>query len=128
MSPNVCSECHIQATAVAGQPELLHMGIMHVQVSCSACHDAANHTVGSINEDGYWATLLSLEIDGHPIDIPVLSHQLQRDVNCWRCHFLENPWGIPESVSWIDLERGFSIGTQEPRITPSPTRDPEYQE
>ncbi|HDN04681.1 MAG TPA: hypothetical protein ENF27_01925 [Chloroflexi bacterium] len=115
-----CTECHsphsTTATCSTGD---CHSGVMseedqipghdedHKDVSCAACHDSAGWEVGPHPETGIWTTFSPWS---HAVKIaeedsilqtgtvPFLSHDLGLEVNCERCHFSGNPWGLTESV------------------------------
>lgn len=71
------SDCHPAATPVAGHDDA------HQAVGCLACHDAAGLQVGP-GDTGQWTTL------------EYASHSLQTAVDCQRCHYTANPWGLAE--------------------------------
>jgi len=58
----------------------------HNAVSCAACHDANGLEVGML--DSVWVTINSSAMEYYP------SHNIQRSVDCNRCHFVDNPWGL----------------------------------
>jgi hypothetical protein len=115
-----CTECHsphaTTATCVTGD---CHAGVLseadqipghdedHEDVSCAACHDNAGWDVGPHPETGIWVTFSpwshvvkvgeedSIQQIG---TIPFSSHDLGLEVNCERCHFSGNTWGLTESV------------------------------
>lgn len=79
----------------------------HKDVSCAACHDSAGWDVGPDPETSIWVTFSPWsqeEIIGEEDSIqqtgtvPFLSHDLGVEVNCERCHFPGNTWGLTESV------------------------------
>ena len=47
-------------------------------VMCLACHDASGLEVGLVEDGDIWLTLRSGD--------PYISHNLQKAVNCTRCH------------------------------------------
>lgn len=69
----------------------------HALVSCVACHDAAGLEVGPDDEQGTWTTF-PVAGGADPLT-PIVSHQLQLGVECDRCHYAGNPWGLSDSVS-----------------------------
>lgn len=79
----------------------------HQNVSCAACHDSAGWEVGPDEESGIWTTYSpwSHEIKVGEADsiietglIPFTSHEIVLEVNCDRCHFVENEWGLTADV------------------------------
>lgn len=115
-----CTECHsphsTTATCVTGD---CHAGVLsdtdetpghdddHKDVSCAACHDSAGWDVGPHPETGIWVTFgpwsYQETVDGEVTVLdsgttPFSSHDLGLEVNCERCHFSGNTWGLTESV------------------------------
>lgn len=88
------SGCHSAATQVAKMPFSTH-GIQHAGVTCSACHDANELQVGPLPDGSAWVSWIKSPVDG--TDMPFYSHNLQYSVDCQRCHFENNPWGLPTS-------------------------------
>jgi hypothetical protein len=64
----------------------------HKAVSCNACHDASGAKIGT--DKGTFVTLKSSELLGRTTTAPIPSHNLQRVVDCTRCHAAGNPWGL----------------------------------
>lgn len=115
-----CTECHSPhssaATCLTGDchPDLLSdMDVIpghdedHENVSCAACHDSAGWEVGPHPETGIWVTFspwsLVVKLEGEDTvsqtgTVPFSSHDLGLEVNCARCHFADNPWGLTGSV------------------------------
>jgi len=104
----LCTDCHdahdtASSCSAAGcheAPEnLAAHDEMHQNVSCVACHDASGMAVGPSEEfDGVWLTLVSATPDEAASTIPHTSHNIQREVNCARCHFADNPWNLSAEV------------------------------
>jgi len=88
------SGCHPAATQAALSNHSIH-GSTHVRVSCTACHDASGLKVGLSEETGMWVTFQIMTIAGAETTKPYESHNLQIEVNCARCHFEGNSWGLP---------------------------------
>jgi hypothetical protein len=85
--------CHAVATQVALSTSSIH-GSLHAAVDCAACHDAGGLEVGPLDTDGRWVTFRTTEIDEVRLTLPYESHDLQVEVDCGRCHFKGNPWGL----------------------------------
>ncbi len=68
----------------------------HATVGCVACHDASGMLVGRVKETGLWTTWRTTELLGRKTTSPALSHSMQRQVDCSRCHFAGNGWGLSE--------------------------------
>lgn len=92
--------CHASATQIAQLPDSGHPA-QHPLVACAACHDASGSQVGP-TEGGKWMPLRSDEAGDL---VPFTSHDLQRGVDCQRCHFLDNPWALAEQKSDARLEQ-----------------------
>lgn len=88
------TNCHSVATAVAQTTGTIH-GPEHAHVTCEACHDASQLQVGPSPEDGNWVLWRDVEANGITFAEARRSHDIQLDVDCARCHFENNPWGVP---------------------------------
>lgn len=84
------SNCHALATAVANDSGSVH-GTFHARVNCMACHDASGMQAMPSLDEGTWG--LWQEGENGELE-PVFSHDAQREVDCSRCHFEINPWGL----------------------------------
>jgi len=93
------SGCHSMATQAAKMPFSTH-GIQHARVACSACHDADELQVGPFPDGSAWASWISSPVDG--IEVPFYSHNLQYKVNCQRCHFENNLWGLSTDATQVE--------------------------
>jgi hypothetical protein len=65
-----------------------------------ACHDASGADVGPHPDEdmgGKWTTVLaSISRTGDPTLEAIISHSVQWEVACDRCHFAENDAGLVE--------------------------------
>lgn len=86
------SGCHDDA-AIPGHDAF------HQQVSCSACHDAGGMEVDIDVETGKWFTYLPSSAETNGGHFAFTSHNMTAEVDCSRCHFGGNSWGITESVT-----------------------------
>jgi len=98
------ADCHPsdQATGpIEGHDDL------HQNVSCAACHDSAGWDVGIDEGSDIWLTFSpwSQEIivaEGDSIInsglVGFSSHDISKTVNCERCHFADNEWGLSIDV------------------------------
>lgn len=106
-----CTKCHdphtvtASCTAAGCHPDALKPATpiaghdqAHAAVTCSACHDASGLKVGPTNGKLNWVTYRPTAPGGKTGQTPFVSHNLQRKVDCARCHFAKNPWGIAETV------------------------------
>jgi len=73
-----CADCHEEP--ITGHDE------EHAIVECVACHDASGLDAGPIGGENTWLTFRT--------DDPYISHNLQLEVDCTRCHYAENSWGL----------------------------------
>lgn len=87
------SNCHSVATAVAETAGSIH-GPEHVHVTCSACHYGSQLQVGPSPDDGTWIILHEVDVNGENLSESHFSHTIQLKVDCARCHFENNPWGL----------------------------------
>lgn len=123
--PTYCSDCHDPHTQQPKQcedchkiDEAAHAGgkymAMGNTVSCMACHDASGAEVGpnpAEDSDGTWTTLLTEVGRSGPTTSAIVSHSIQYVVECNRCHFEENPWGL-------------NVYTETGEVPPTPTPTP----
>lgn len=84
------SNCHLVATAIAETAGSIH-GSDHALVTCEACHDASQLQAGPSPEDGRWV----IGLNGESANAAGFSHVIQLEVDCARCHFENNAWGLP---------------------------------
>jgi hypothetical protein len=87
------SGCHSVVTQVAQMPPSNH-GSVHTNVACTACHDGGGLTVGPLQNGSVWVPWLETEVNGEKSLMPHQSHNLRFEVDCSRCHFENNPWGL----------------------------------
>jgi len=115
--PQYCSDCHNPHSLAAKQcvdcheiDETAHSkgkyGAMKDKVSCMACHDASPDwylntpskivwSIGPYGATGQWVPSdATLNRDGVPANTPVVSHAIQGEVVCTRCHSADNPYGL----------------------------------
>ena len=88
-----CADCHQSLKAVAGHDK------EHAAVNCVACHDASALKVGPTQDKKTWLTFKPTDPRGKPGDTPYVSHNLQRQVDCARCHYAGNPWNLETKAS-----------------------------
>lgn len=82
-TPVSCTDCHDPTTGAGALEHDRHPG-----VHCSACHDAGGLSVWQDEQDGEYITLrFAHALSSWP------SHNLQRAVDCRRCHHPEEPTG-----------------------------------
>ncbi len=102
-----CTQCHdphttqascTSARCHASVPRTAEHDATHANVNCVACHDASRLQVGFDNQGKTWVTWRTTEINGRKTTASYISHNLQKAVDCVRCHFIGNPWGLLESV------------------------------
>ena len=116
-----CTECHqAHSTATSCSSEDCHPDSSmdstdltpghdqeHQEVSCVACHDGAGWEIDLDDELGYWTTYYSWEFtikngdDEMVVDngvVPFSSHNIVLEVDCERCHFPDNPWGLKREI------------------------------
>ena len=94
-----CLSCHINLVdiPITSAVQLGHT-IYHQSVSCSACHDASEALVEPNENQDEWTTIRIFELLGRTSRVPFTSHNLQRSVNCMRCHYDGNPWDLPTKI------------------------------
>ena len=95
LEPKTCEACHDVAsidTHILGKN--FHLGF----VTCMACHDASDLDVGPHpdEDNDMWVTSETTFGRGGPSTSVVISHSIQREVLCDRCHFEGNRNGLTE--------------------------------
>jgi len=66
-------------------------------LTCMACHEASGMDVGPHPDEamgGIWVPTLTEVGRGGLTTTAIISHSVQWDVACDRCHFEENPWEL----------------------------------
>ena len=131
--PQYCTDCHDPHSLVAKQcvdcheiDEASHSKGMYAEmkdvVTCMACHDASpdwslktpsgiTFAVGPYGENGVWVPIDATLSKGVPKNIPIVSHAIQGEVVCTRCHSIDNPYGL-------------TVLTAAGAIPPTPTATP----
>ena len=66
----------------------------HALVGCEACHDAGGQRVGAHPEVDIWTTFIPL-VSEEDEWRPFVSHDIELEVSCERCHYEGNPWELP---------------------------------
>ena len=98
MKANCGEKCHTSAldasTGVPGHDAA------HKAVSCVPCHDASGMKVGPVPGQEKWLTFRPTDARGKANPTPWASHNLQRQVDCARCHFSGNQWGLKTDKSY----------------------------
>lgn len=91
-----CTGCHQEALADPLAGHQTHSET-HPSLVCIACHDASGLQVGPVENQGVWVTFRTTELMGRINNEPYQSHVVQKDVDCQRCHFANNPWELDET-------------------------------
>jgi hypothetical protein len=65
----------------------------HALVGCEACHDAGGQRVGPHPEVDIWTTFVPSVLEEDEWR-PFVSHDIQLEVSCERCHYEGNPWEL----------------------------------
>lgn len=126
--PQYCSDCHDPHSQEMMTCEDCHAGVstsdthmkgynavMLDKVSCMACHDASGADVGPDPEDeaGLWTTTETTTGRGPPSTNAIVSHSIQWNVACDRCHSKENAYGLSTRESGGDpLEVAICSGDE----------------
>lgn len=92
--------CHAEAFTVS-DPAPTH-DADHQSVACVACHDASGLPVEPFGPDGEWTTVRNTELFGQTSTESYQSHNLQKSVDCQRCHYAGNPWQLSAPVDEED--------------------------
>lgn len=90
-----CGSCHVELVDQTKKASMAQAhSLLHIGVSCVACHDASGMEVGIFETDNVWITFRTTELMGRESIKPYQSHKLQRKVDCGRCHYSGNPWNL----------------------------------
>jgi predicted CXXCH cytochrome family protein len=91
-----CLGCHERLMGLETIPPIMYgHSEAHQAVNCVACHDASGLTVGPLEGMQLWMAFRTTELLGRETTTPYQSHNLQGSVDCSRCHFQGNSWGLP---------------------------------
>jgi hypothetical protein len=126
--PTYCTDCHDPHTQQPKQCQDCHeidptthakgrYSLMADTVTCMACHDSSGAEVGPNPDEaagGTWTTTLTEVGRSGPTTSAIVSHSIQYEVACNRCHFDANPWELT-----VYTETG-----EIPEPTPTPTATP----
>ena len=90
-----CLQCHsdLKQLSSADIAPVYH-SLIHAEVNCVVCHDASGYEVGIDEMTDEWVVFRSVELLGRVSVKPYQSHDLQQQVSCNRCHFVDNPWEL----------------------------------
>ena len=86
--------CHPAATQAALSDLTIH-GARHAAVVCFACHAAGDIQVERLRKTGAGGISNTTAVDGTPMPYSAIFHDITRQVDCTRCHFTNNKWGLP---------------------------------
>lgn len=102
-----CTRCHDEHTLKAGcTAEGCHPNALtpqtpvpghdaaHAAVSCGACHDASGLKAGPAEGSKTWTNFRATDSRGKAVATAYASHALQKKVDCARCHYAGNRWGL----------------------------------
>ncbi len=87
-----CTSCH--ANVLKPEKPIAGHDAAHANVHCVACHDASGLKVGPVEGKTTWLPIRAEMPGGQTGAAPYLSHNLQRQVDCARCHYTGNPWNL----------------------------------
>ena len=93
LEPKACGDCHDVAASETHAAANFMLG----KVSCMACHDASGLDVGPHPTDPdneLWTTQVTEMGRAGPSTSVVVSHSIQHEVLCDRCHFEANTWDL----------------------------------
>ncbi|MCA9957677.1 MAG: hypothetical protein KC443_01500 [Anaerolineales bacterium] len=94
-TPVACMDCHqlLMGEYAQVRYQSAHSNL-HAVVTCVACHDGAALEVGPLPNEGQWVTFRTTSLLGRETTAPYQSHVVQREVDCVRCHYPDNLWGL----------------------------------
>lgn len=70
----------------------------HAAVACVACHDAGGLAVAPSEDGTAWVAWRTTALLGRESEKIYQSHTLQRRVDCTRCHYPGNDWGLDDQI------------------------------
>ncbi len=90
-----CMDCHQETITdpLSGHSEYSDA---HPSLTCAACHDGVGLPAQLLENEEMWVIMRTTELMGRSSSKPYESHFIQRAVNCQRCHYAHNPWGLAE--------------------------------
>jgi hypothetical protein len=104
-----CTQCHDAHDVAAScstsecHPDILSSDVPlpghdddHSAISCAACHDAGDLEVDKAEDTDEWITFTIPTTSGERR--PFYSHNIVLEVDCQRCHFTDNPWGLVDTI------------------------------
>ncbi len=103
-TPVACLECHEFQMGEYAEPryQTAHSNV-HANVACTACHDGSALEVGPMPNGDQWITFRTTSLLGRDSTTPYQSHNVQREAECVRCHYPDNPWSLPLDIEeWPD--------------------------
>jgi hypothetical protein len=89
-----CADNKCHPNALKPEKPIAGHDAAHANVNCAACHDAGGWKVQPVGEKKIWQSMRPTDLKGKPNPIPYTSHNLQKSVDCARCHSANNPWGL----------------------------------
>ena len=89
-----CTDAKCHASALKPDKPIAGHDAAHANVPCATCHDASAMKIAPTSDKKTWLTYKPQDPRGKPGDYAVISHNLQRKVECARCHAANNPWGL----------------------------------
>lgn len=101
-----CTQCHSAHSTAAscttagchGDSSIAAHDDFHQDVSCAACHDGSGLEINLDETTGLWIPYLP-GTPGTSVDkFAFTSHDTSLEVDCGRCHFVNNPWDLSDSV------------------------------
>jgi len=96
--PTCLTDCHVLHIKAADLP-IEHQPV-HAKIPCTGCHDESKLSIrGPIIQTS--SGTRNLEDVHFPWGEQSFSHKIVREVDCFMCHYADNPWGLmvisPES-------------------------------
>ncbi len=89
-----CTSANCHASALKPEKPIAGHDAAHAKVTCVACHDASGLKVGPTDDKTQWVVFKETSVPDKKGVAPFVSHNLQKQVDCARCHFDGNPWGL----------------------------------
>ncbi len=92
-----CLNCHVERNNVPlDQTSPPYHSKRHAAVDCVACHDASGLEIKQLENSATLTTFRSIKSPAGASSTAFVSHDIQTEVDCQRCHFAGNSFNLPE--------------------------------
>jgi hypothetical protein len=89
-----CTDAKCHANVLKPDKPIAGHDAAHANVPCATCHDASGKKSAPTADKKMWLTYQAQDPRGKPGDYAIVSHNIQKQVHCARCHSANNSWGL----------------------------------